>query len=440
MTFKIGEILLICCFEVMMLNSFSKTLLNSRKRYEGLYSYAIIILTICILTMVNSCDNTLVNLLSVPVIYCVYTIAGYAESFLKCISIAVCFYMLAMAPEFVISIIFSLNSYHDAKNILGNELSGLCLTLAAKMITFIIVKCVEQIHKKNEYEEVRNGIFCSLLVLPVAAMVLMIGLFYADIHIPEKNKLFLEIGTCMLLFANAFMFYLFDKLIETMAKANKIERLYMKSETENKHYQQIERIHDEHRALLHDIKKYIRTAAELIQAEEKTQALQIFEKLDLKIKNTFQTNYCGNKILNAILCERQAKANELGIEYRVNLSSDLYVNHIDDIDLISIIGNLIDNAIEAAAKLPKDGFVKIEMFRANEGHFMVWEVSNNFLTPPVLGEGGFITSKRNKREHGIGIHTVEKIVKSYGGNLKIDIDNWEFNASIIFQIDKSGLQ
>lgn len=42
-------------------------------------------------------------------------------------------------------------------------------------------------------------------------------------------------------------------------------------------------------------------------------------------------------------------------------------------------------------------------------------------------------------EHGIGIHTVEKIVKSYGGTLKIDIDNKVFIASIIFQVDKSGL-
>ena len=349
--------------------------------------------------------------------------------------------MLAMAPEFIVSTIFSLNCYHDAETALGNELSGLCLTLIAKIITFIIVKCVEQIHKRHEYEEVNNGIFCSLLVLPIATMTLLIALFYADIHIPVNNKLFLEIGTGMLLFANAFMFYLFDKLIETMEKANKMERLYVKSETENKHYQQLERINDKHRALMHDIKKYIRTAVELIQNNENVSALQIFEKLDIEIRNTSAStiDYCTNKLLNAILCERKTKANELGIEYKVNLSLDLYTEYIDDIDLISIVGNLIDNAIEAAAKLKDKGFVNIEMFMANEGHFMVWEVSNNFLIPPVVENGGFITSKRNMSEHGIGIHTVEKIVKSYGGTLKIDIDNKVFIASIIFQVDKSGL-
>ena len=226
-----------------------------------------------------------------------------------------------------------------------------------------------------------------------------------------------------------------------MEKAYKMERLYVKSETENKHYQQLERINDKHRALMHDIKKYIRTAAELIQNNENVSALQIFEKLDIEIRNTSAStiDYCTNKLLNAILCERKTKANELGIEYKVNLSLDLYTEYIDDIDLISIVGNLIDNAIEAAAKLKDKGFVNIEMFMANEGHFMVWEVSNNFLIPPVVENGGFITSKRNMSEHGIGIHTVEKIVKSYGGTLKIDIDNKVFIASIIFQVDKSGL-
>lgn len=269
-----------------------------------------------------------------PIIYCAYIVICYSDSLLKCISIAVCFYMLAMAPEFIVSTIFSLNCYHDAETALGNELSGLCLTLIAKIITFIIVKCVEQIHKRHEYEEVNNGIFCSLLVLPIATMTLLIALFYADIHIPVNNKLFLEIGTGMLLFANAFMFYLFDKLIETMEKANKMERLYVKSETENKHYQQLERINDKHRALMHDIKKYIRTAVELIQNNENVSALQIFEKLDIEIRNTSAStiDYCTNKLLNAILCERKTKANELGIEYKVNLSLDLYTEYMPQLN------------------------------------------------------------------------------------------------------------
>lgn len=437
--FGLIEKILICCMEVVMLNSFSRTLLKSRKRCEGgHFTLLMEACTIAVLTMINNFDNPMVNLICVPVMYCIYTVVVYPTSFFKCISSSICFYMLAMAPEFMVAILFSLSNFHDAEGALGNELSGLCLAMIAKIITFIMAKCIEQIHKKSQYEKASNSTFCYLLILPGATMVLLVGLFCADLHISEKNKIFLEVGTFMLLSANAFMFYLFDKLIENMEKANKAERLYMKSRTENKHYQQIEQINEKHIGLLHDIKKYLRTAAELIQDGDKEHALQIFEKLDVEMQNTSLTFFCENKILNAILRERQAKAAELEIKYDVDMSPDLYIDYIEDIDLISIAGNLIDNAIEAA-RLAEGGYVRIRMFMANEGYFMVWEVSNNFLIPPLKEKGGFITSKRNKEEHGIGIHTVEKIVKSYDGNLKIDTDDKEFRASILFQIRKEDL-
>ena len=113
-----GEILLTCCFEVMMLNCFLKTLLGNRKRYKGFYVPIMMFFVVGILALVNSFHNTLANLFSVPVIYCIYTIISYSESILKCISSAVCFYMLAMVPEFVISTIFSLSNYHDAEKVL----------------------------------------------------------------------------------------------------------------------------------------------------------------------------------------------------------------------------------------------------------------------------------------------------------------------------------
>ncbi|MBR1692647.1 MAG: sensor histidine kinase [Lachnospiraceae bacterium] len=431
---RIVEILLTCCFEVLLLQSFTGVLLSRREKYHGLRKLLAITLMTGALIAVNSCGSTLLNLIGVPVIYCIYTVAYSSETFLKCISCAVSFYMLAMVPEFVASVAFSMSDHQDVERILGNGLSAFCFILAVKTCTFIIVKCVEQIHKNRHYEEVRNDIFCALLVLPVATMVLLIGLFYADIHIQERNKLFLEIGTCMLLFANAFMFYLFHELVEMMEKASQMERLYIKSETENKYYQQVEHINEKHRALLHDIKKYIRTAVELIHRNSNSEAVQIFEKLDVEIGRTVRSHYCRNKILNAILCERELRAKEAGIQYRIHLSPELPVDHMDDIDLISVVGNLLDNALEAAEKREGDGFVSMDMFVSNEGHFMVWEISNNFLTPPVWEHGRLRTGKRDQSRHGIGIHTVERIVKSYGGRMKLEAGEQTFKALLVFQI------
>ncbi len=436
-TYNVLGNLVSCCFEIVMLSDFAKTLLGGQRKYERYKNLIISILVIGIHLMVNIFDNSMINLFAIPIIYYAYVFISYSASVLKCVSVAICFYFMAMAPEFIVSVVFGLSCGHDAEQILNSGLSRLYLTFIAKIIMFIIVKCVEQIHRKNEYEEASNGIFCSLLILPIATMVMLIGVFYAGIHLSIKNKLFLEIGTSMLLFANVFMFYLFDRLIDSIGKVNKIERLYLKSETEKRYYQQMGRIGDKHRGFLHDVKKYISTAVELIQSGNPAEAVQIFERMDIEIRRIFKMSYCSNKILNVILLERQAKAEELGIKFKAKLSADLYTDLIGDIDLISIIGNLLDNAIDAA-KQRKDGFVNIAMFMANEGYFMIWEVSNNFAVLPIYDKKGFITSKRNKNEHGIGIHTVEKVVKSYDGKLNIDIIDQKFIATIIFQITKSS--
>lgn len=430
------EQILMCCTEVVMLNGFSRALLKSRKRYEGKFFTLLAgICTIAALIMINNLDNPMAKFICVPAMYCAYTAVVYPTSLCKCMGISICFYMLSMLSGVLVAILFSLSNLHGTEKVLGNELSGLCLEMLAKVLTLIMVKCIGQIHKKSRYEETGSNIFCYLLVLPGATMSLLAGLFYADLHISEKKKIFLEASVFMLLSANVFVFYLLDKLTENMEKANKAERLYMKSRTENIHYQQVKQINEKHRALLHDIKKYIRTAAELVRDGDKEHVLRIFERLDMELQNTSQAYFCENKVLNAILRERQAKAAELGVKYEVDMSSDLHIDYIEDMDVISIAGNLIDNAVEAAG-LTEDGFVKIRMFMANEGHFMIWEVSNNFLIPPHRDRRGFITSKRDKKEHGIGLHTVERIVKSYDGDLKIVTDGKEFCVSVLFQTCK----
>ena len=95
---------------------------------------------------------------------------------------------------------------------------------------------------------------------------------------------------------------------------------------------------------------------------------------------------------------------------------------------------MIDNALEAAVKVCGERYVAVYMFTGNEKHFLILEVKNNFAEAPVISADGFLTSKKNKREHGIGIHTVEKIVKKYNGKLEIKVGVNDFTASIIFQI------
>ena len=92
---------------------------------------------------------------------------------------------------------------------------------------------------------------------------------------------------------------------------------------------------------------------------------------------------CADPVLNSILCERKFVAESKGILYKIKLGNNLRTDFIEDLDLISIVGNLLDNAIEAAEKTEKDKYVICNMYMGNENHFLVMEFRNNYIVPLI---------------------------------------------------------
>lgn len=113
------------------------------------------------------------------------------------------------------------------------------------------------------------------------------------------------------------------------------------------------------------------------------------------------------------------------IKIYLNIDPKLNVNFISDIDIISILGNLLDNALEAASKDIQNAFVDFDMYMANENSFLVIEVKNNFLEKPISKGKYYLSTKKDKSNHGLGMYAVEEIITSYDGNIKIDINEKE---------------
>lgn len=281
-----------------------------------------------------------------------------------------------------------------------------------------------------------SKLFSLILVLPIATIIIFIAIFYVNSEFLSVQKLVLVFGAVLLLISNSIMFFIFGQLLNMSEKSRKIERAYVKRDMERKYFQHLEKVNEEHRALLHDINKYLRTAAELIQKGNVRDGLEIFFKADLRLQETKRLQYSEHKILNAVLCERRGRAEEWKVDYRVEIEKGINISFIDDMDLIAILGNLIDNALEAASQLQEGAFTEIRMFMANQYHLLVMEIRNNYLTPPKMGRDGYITSKENKRVHGIGIHTVNRLLWKYGSTLRTETSCNEFLAEIVWSIPR----
>ena len=138
-------------------------------------------------------------------------------------------------------------------------------------------------------------------------------------------------------------------------------------------------------------------------------------KLNNLYLNDVKSNDFKNRLLNLNnqyivlkLCMRE-------LEEILLLKSNFDIERIDDIDLSVILGNLIDNAIEAATKENEEKYVHIQISQIKE--MLVIKILNSFSKDEISYE----STKNNSELHGIGLKSVKHIVDSYNGNFTIEL-------------------
>lgn len=416
-----------------MLYDLGKNLLSLRmKSKKGILCADLLILAAYL--SLNYLNQSYLNLLIVPILYILFSITNFSGTVFKKTCIAITYYMMSMVPEFIFALLLNMDAQTSFDTAVQSQWKQMIMLIFMKTITFVLVKCICQVHKKDLYDRSRDRNFIALLVLPFATMILLVGVYYIDTEISGFERIVLTCGCCLLLFSNIFVFYLFEKMLLNENKAQKLERLYVKSQVEQKYIQQIEDINRSHRALLHDMNRFIRTAAELTAAGSTKEALSLYQDIDQKIQVSKPTVYTKHKVLNTILSERKKKAMMNHISFDIEIDPETDFSFIDDIDLISIVGNLLDNAYEAAEKDENRGYIRFYAYTKNQNHFLILKILNSFKEKPILTKNGYKTSKHDRQNHGIGIHTVEQIVKNHGGKMQIVVENKEFRVTLFFPI------
>lgn len=252
--------------------------------------------------------------------------------------------------------------------------------------------------------------------------------------IEEMNRVMVPVGASLLLMTNIFIFTVFDRFVEKSEEVKKMDRLYQKSRAEIANLQYMNKVNEDNRAFLHDINKFICTVAGLIEEGENQEVKDIMEHLGVRIQNLQKSVYCEQPILNSILCERKFLAESKDISYRITLGNDLRLDFLEELDLISIVGNLLDNALEAAEKTEDGRYVECRMYMGNAGHFLVMEFCNGYVVPLLKDKDRYISTKRDADSHGIGLHTVGKLVKKYAGIMRVEAGEREFSVKLIFTI------
>ena len=211
------------------------------------------------------------------------------------------------------------------------------------------------------------------------------------------------------------------------------EMISLKTDMEKKYYDRMEKVNVEQSNYMHDLKFLLKTIGDLAVHDQNEEIKTVVQGMKIRIGEMEDEFYTKNKVLNTILCEKKREAIDCQIDYTAYVEPGVPLSFIQDIDLIIIMGNIIDNAIEASKKV-ESGYLDIKIFETQKGHFLMIRVENKFNGIVKRQGDSFHTTKENESKHGIGLKNVKDCIKKYDGILQIDTENNVFTVSIIFTV------
>lgn len=230
----------------------------------------------------------------------------------------------------------------------------------------------------------------------------------------ENTILFVMFGLALM---NIFVFYLIMDIIKRETERKREEMLLEHAEQTERLYRQEKRRFDELQRQRHEYRNQMLVIQTLLERKDYSRIAEYIQSYcgDMENEDWFDTNH---SVVNAVLNLKyvDALSKNILMVVRFNNLADISLR---DADVISVLSNLLDNAIEASEKCKKEtSLIKVK-FIVEKGR-MILAVSNFWNGKINVQDGKIISSKRDGKKHGYGLENVERIVKKYGGIYTID--------------------
>lgn len=261
----------------------------------------------------------------------------------------------------------------------------------------------------------------QFLTLPLSQVV-MFGAFLYAMYMGDRQFVstdaFVTIVVIILCVATDIVF------LHTIDALVKKERLEEQQALQKKHYLALMEQQKKIRQLRHDIANHLMTMTVLVE-EDTEKAKEYLQNLTETFHSLKSVVYCENQIVDAVLFSKSAEAEAMGIPFTPAASLPHHVN-IDDLDLMSLLSNLLDNAFTAASQAT-DPFVEVVI--KEHASTIVTSVRNALPdhTIPDLKH----TTKQDKEAHGLGIKIVEEICRKYNGSFLTTQEAGVFEAKAL---------
>ena len=298
-------------------------------------------------------------------------------------------------------------------------------------LTTMVVLFIMWRTKAKAYSLKKVSNVIAFVAIPLLAMMILYITMYVMILTNFQSNIIILLSiicVSMIVIAGIVWF-----MIARINKDNEIKTKLLLSEQKANLYKQniissnsqIETI----KLLKHDMKNNISCIDALIEEENYDEAHNICHSLTNKYTSIGTIVNTENHLLNVVLNVEIEKAKSYGIPVKLSITNDLKMFK-NSSDIISLIGNILDNAISYLSK-NKVKNNEINFSTGYEGSYSIIKCRNNILDSVLFNNPSLKTDKKDKDNHGKGITIINSIAHKYNGDVIIKERNKEFIITVI---------
>lgn len=411
---------LIVLLEVMSCKIFFESFAEKKNERGWGKNFVIIVLLMIAIYLLASIFNRyflirqITVILSISLLMFLYLKITLRKSFL----LAILFQGLLLAVDYLV---FLLNGtvFHNI-----TAAGEVLLIVLGKMALFMAVLIIKSANVKYMAVVIRDAEWLRLTIFPLFTIVTIAAMITASELMREALFFYVAVGLAGM---NIMIFYLINGILkrETQINENKIFELQVKNQTDM--YRSISENFNNQRIKTHEYKNQIMCIEALINRKNYSELEQYVNNISGNLLNEISIN-TNNVIINAILNSKYKEIMDKNILFVFKIN-DLSQIRVSDEDIVVVLSNLLNNAIEACENCPGKRFIKLKLVR--EANEVIISLRNTYNNAVVFKDGMPMTTKEREQEHGIGIRNIVDTITKYGGSYAISTKEKVFNFSII---------
>ncbi|MDR2590065.1 MAG: GHKL domain-containing protein [Oscillospiraceae bacterium] len=369
---------------------------------------------------------------SVIAVYMTYLIVFKNASFLHkilCFIIATAFFIgTSITGAFIAALVTDVSISHTLIYQDTSRLLAIILIKAMQIVLFYLLS-----KRKLEFKSLKktSTFISSILVILVLSMLLFILSNVHELDSQFNSALVLiSLGLLIMLIIVFLIYEMYRREESQNIELNaSLQRLHMEAH----YFKELDVIHSDIKKWRHDYKTNLVAIRELVKNKENIKAIEYIDSISEDTSMDAVTLQTGNMALDAVVSSKLWHANALNIAVKIHAIYPID-NCIKDNDLCAIVGNLLDNAIEANSLVESTNikkFISLELLA--KGKNLAISVINSY--EGIIHKNGtrFLTNK-DKRFNGIGIIHIDSIVDKYQGNVLREYRDGIFETHIIIPL------